>query len=478
MTGKRYLACRFLSSNRQEGVLKGFALLNRVLFLVVIFAGLVGCASYSQKIQSVRESIVAQNPQQALAELEQIYEEDDRDVLYFLEKGQLLRMSGKFSDSNMSFERAKSLLDDTSALSLTETAGSLLVNERVRSYSGAIYEKAMLHLYEALNYLQMGKPDEARVEALQVNDLLESYVSDLPQGTPDENSGHSDRFVNDAFSFYLTGMIFEGTRDLSDALINYRRAYHYYRQYEHLFGVRPPVSLRRGLLRLTRFLGLHDEFDGYVSAFGMEADDEVKAQGRADLVVLLHLGLAPQKHSVFITQPDPTSGHIYRIALPAYGKRYIPVQQAAVKISKREAIDLDVAEDIDGIARTILEEQMPGLIARGIARAVLKAKTKKQFDDNDAAFLGLVTEVASFVTEVADTRGWLSLPGQIRLGRTFVDPGTYTVRVELRNHQGQVIDLHDRKVTLVPGKQVYLEFYFAGRPGRDIRGPDKDRDLL
>ncbi len=56
-----------------------------------------------------------------------------------------------------------------SALSLREQAASFLLNDEGRSYEGAALEQVLIHLYEALNYLEMGDPEAARVEALQVD---------------------------------------------------------------------------------------------------------------------------------------------------------------------------------------------------------------------------------------------------------------------------------------------------------------------
>ena len=70
------------------------------------------------------------------------------------------------------FSEAKLLAEELNALSLREQTMALTINDATRSYTGAPYELVMLNVYSALNYLELGQLDAARVETLQVDLLL------------------------------------------------------------------------------------------------------------------------------------------------------------------------------------------------------------------------------------------------------------------------------------------------------------------
>src|SRR5690606_14309472 len=93
-------------------------------------------------------------------------------VLYDLNRAMLLRMAGDYGQSNAAFEQAKDAIDRLDAVSVREQAGALAVNDMLRSYTGAPYERVLLHVYAALNYLALDRPDDARVEILQLDVLL------------------------------------------------------------------------------------------------------------------------------------------------------------------------------------------------------------------------------------------------------------------------------------------------------------------
>jgi len=85
------------------------------------------------------------------------------------------------------------------AASISENALSFVVNDATVSYAGDDYEQVLVHLYMALNYLELGQRDEARVEALQVDTKLREIGEKIP----------ANKFTEDALSRYLTGMIYE-----------------------------------------------------------------------------------------------------------------------------------------------------------------------------------------------------------------------------------------------------------------------------
>lgn len=65
------------------------------------------------------------------------------------------------------FDEAARRIDDFEAaakISVSAESAAMLTNQANLPYRGRAYDKVMLHTYQALNYLQLGDPDAARVE--------------------------------------------------------------------------------------------------------------------------------------------------------------------------------------------------------------------------------------------------------------------------------------------------------------------------
>jgi hypothetical protein len=387
--------------------------------------GVAGCATYSSGFVEVEQQLASQNPTEALKALEKMgHPERDR-VLYLMNKAMLLRMVDNYAESNQAFEEAKRLIEERSAISIREQSTSLVINDATRSFIGEPFEQVMVHLYSALNYLELNQLDEARVEALQVDLRLRQL----------NKYGLTPTYEEDAFARYLSGIIFEMLGEWSDALIAYRKAYQAYtRQYDK-FSVSVPESLQQALLRLTAYLGVNDELEKYKKAFSETSWQSVTdLRNSAELIVIFHNGLAPVKRESSQLLPNPGTGRLLRVSLPYYESRPKPIAKVRVEASGTR-VTSEPVENVDAIARKTLEARMPAIVSRAIARMVIKDQTARAASkENDWA--GVLTNVFNVMTERADTRSWLTLPAEIQLARFTVSPGQYTVKLEPVNFSG------------------------------------------
>jgi uncharacterized protein len=426
--------------------------------LATVLLALSGCASYSDSFSVIQNDMAARNFAAALQALEKQRHPTRDQVVYLLNKAMLERMSGDFAASNQTFEAAKTRMAELYGVSIREQALSFAINDATRSYVGETYEQVLVHLYMALNYLQLGNLLDARVEALQVDEQLREIAQKIPES----------RYTEDALARYLTGMIYEQMGERSDAMIAYRQAYEAYGRYREKYGVVVPDYLKQDLLRLSQQLGLAQEMRQYQKEFQIEhwmSAEELAQKG--ELVFILHDGLAPIKREQAATVVDPASGHIVRIALPFYEKRFTPVSGARVDAGDVDA-SAELAEDISAIAVQDLEARMPAITARAVARAVVKAQMAKaaresarQQNQNGsaaaAALAGLALEIAGVVTERADTRSWMTLPARIYLARLPLPPGTYTVKVDFLGDYGNIVARQEfADITIRQGAKTYL----------------------
>ena len=422
--------------------------------LLLVTVALTGCATYSDSFGVIESNLSAQQYDAALLDIEKQSESKTDRVLYLLNKGMVLRMKRDFDVSSTWLEAAKVEMERLYAASVSENALSFIVNDATVSYAGDDYEQVLVHLYMALNYLELGQPDEARVEALQVDIKLREIGERIPES----------KFTEDALSRYLTGMIYEELADWSDAMIAYRKAYEAYKKYQANYGLAMPEMLKHDLLRLAQRQGLKDEAAQYMKEFSIEPQPKVKQkpEQEGELVFILSNGLAPIKREKSVgmwapppavvvdiskqkTPVTPALPVLVNIALPYYESRHNNVSSARVSVAGKLASS-QLMEDIDAIARASLDSRMPAITARSIARAVAKGVIQQSVDragnnrDDGAALLGsFLVRVAAAATERADTRSWLTLPANIQMARLSLPPGSYDVSVELLGTDDQVI---------------------------------------
>ena len=405
-----------------------------------------GCASYSSQFDPIATDMSTGQIDQALEQLDQEKPASRNTLLWLMNRGMLLRMKGDFTTSNQEFSLAKHLVEKLDALSLREQALSVTINDTTRSYAGAPYEQVLLNVYSALNYLDLGEPDDARVEILQVG-LRLAELADEEIGALSET---------DPFARYLSGIIYEQDGEYSDAMIAYRRAYEAYQKHGKDYLLNVPDQLKVDLLRSSERIGLQDENRRYQELFGIsswQTAEELHQQG--ELIFLFHNGLAPVKIEKSAMLPIIGEGQLVRIALPEYVRRQPGFSSARLLINGRE-METAVVENIEGLAIAELAKNLPVIIARTVVRAAVKYQASHEVGkQNDLA--GLVLNIAGLLTEQADTRSWQSLPADIQLARIPLAPGEYDLDVELLDMSGRVAQrLHYPGVTLRAGKKTFL----------------------
>jgi len=411
-----------------------------------------GCASYSRNFEQEIQTLASQDPAAALDALEKQHHPERNRLLYHLNKAMLLHMLGDYAASNTEFEQAKAVIQQYQATSISEQGAAFFINDGTRTYVGSSLEQLMLHVYAAINYLLQNKVDEARVEALQIDVRLRQLQEDKP-----------DSILSiDPFVRYLTGLIYEQLGEYDNAMIAYRKAYNAYLEHQKAYGINVPRFLKQDLLRFSRQLGLTEEYNKYRTRFNTEARQIDREQ--AELIVLFHKDLAPIKRSRRIAQMDPRTGYLVHFALPVYEPRNSQLSHARVVV-EQQRVNTERMEDISGIALRTLDQSMPAIMARALARAVIKYKMSRQVGE-DNGLAGLVMNIAGVVSEQADTRSWLTLPGEIQMARVTLPPGDYNVELELIGRAGQVTAIRQLgRISLTRGSKRFLSYlWFPAYP--------------
>jgi len=395
---------------------------------------LSGCAAYHERMAQVDEALAHGQPDKAL----EVLDSDGREAggqdypLYLLNRAMILRQRGDLEGAILALSEAARLTEEAAVISVSEQAAAATINEGRRSYAGAPYERRLIHVFLALSYLELGRLEEARVEALQI-DLVSKALAE--QGEPD-----------DPFARWLAGMIYEALGEWSDARIAYDKALAAYTDEESPYALPPPRQLQRDLVRATRAVGLADEARRLRERFALPDDDpalDPQAYARQGELLFFYLdNLAPLWRETNTLVHATADGHLVRIALPYAVPRPSPVSRARVRADDREAT-AEQAEDIARLSVHHLEREMPKLVARAIVRAVAKEKAVDKVQQEGGAVLGLMMNIATIASERADTRSWSLLPDNVRVARLPLPPGVYPVAVVLEDRDGRVLARKD-----------------------------------
>lgn len=365
------------------------------LFLVL----LSGCAQNQMKVEQAAVQLQSGNLGSAMIELE-TFQPSARDVPYHLMNLALLKFAaGDYQGSIDALQTAKAQIQEFETSSVSENLQAASVNETLRSYVGTPSERVMIHFYLALSYLGLGQFDGARVEILQANVLLKEPAYE------DSLSGEL------ASAHMLSAMVFEMNQEFSNARISYAKALSIMRERKQAI----PDALKLGLLSMSAKLGLTKEYEAYKAEFGLP-DDYLK-QGESTLFLIYANGLASPKKQKKVSVFSPTLEQIISLALPAYD----PLTSADIPprvIAKLDDsnVNFELIEDINLLLREDLSQEIGTLTAMTLARAVVKYQATKEIQAQSGA-LGLLSTVATHLSEIADLRNWRMLPAQILIAR-------------------------------------------------------------
>lgn len=410
----------------------------KLLSFLSVAMVLSSCATYSQYAHSLRDGLVAGNPNASLAIAEK-KDPEKKEVVASLEKGMLRRMTEDYSGSNQVFEVAKQEIEMLYGISVTENLASVTVNDTLRGYEGDRFEQLLLHAYMAMNYIQLDQIDEARVEMLQANVKMMEW---------------GDKPEEDAFLRYLEGILYESLRESDNALISYRKAYTVYKEHGGSHYPVAPIVLKKDLLRLLAKEGLSSEFKSAKKDFGMADYQPVDVDRHyGEVIIIINNGLAPIKSEAVIPIFSTEVEQNLRVAFPVYREMRGVLFKPDITVNQKH-YEVETVEDIDALARYSLEQQMPAIMARATARAVVKYNTQQTPESGSLA--SLLLTVTNMVTERADTRSWTTLPQEIQLQRIRLPVGEHQISIRMKSSAGRVVDVMNEKVIIKPDRYSFV----------------------
>ncbi|MCC5834677.1 MAG: hypothetical protein JJU20_08085 [Opitutales bacterium] len=418
----------------------------RTLWLLVLTLATAGCATTSQVMNPAanhpdravgfRNALQTGSEAQLTASLSQLTRlagSQDR-ILFLKERGRLQSLVGDLDAGIKDFQEASDRFEEQrmrASLSVSQTFFSsvaLATNDLAIPYDGAHYEKVMLHNLQALNYLRLGDYVRARIE-LNRADVEQEYAREQNRRLVDNarrqlsNEDISMDAVNrslqraeqrmasvsptatspflNAFTYFLSGVLFEHFGEWDRALIDYRKA----------LEIQPNHRLLRESVQQ-----LNQRRSGQLG--GLE--------GKGRVVVLYGDGFIANRSALQVPFVYDTS--ILQISLPYYD---------ASQISRPVPLLLDAGRDISGQTSVVsdlnamavheLKARYPALLTRQVLRLIVKRKVQKAAEE-ESQFLGFLANIMNVVTDRPDLRSWSTLPGNLQIASLHLPPGSHELK--------------------------------------------------
>lgn len=434
--------------------LKAAAFILWVLFLF-------SCAGYNRRIAAYYTNLSGANYQKAFTALDnnKLLQKSRNRLLYLLEKGKTAHLMKEYAVSNQFFNEADQFMEDARTSAKDIALGTLL-NPMMQTYKGEDFEKYMVHYYKALNYLQLGKREEALVEARRI-----SLRTNTQQ---DSRSGKN--YTEDAFSFMLQGIIYEAGSDINNAFIAYRNAAEVYlKNKQHFYGTPMPLQLKKDVLRTAYLNGFTDQLERYEKEFQLSFNkSELPANG--ELVLFWENGLAPVKReqNLFFSLTKDGAGNFFfadatgslnipfdfsvgasrddnrlndlrtfRVAFPKYEEQPLFYNTAGIQVNEQN-FSFEKAQNVNALAFETLRERMLKELAITLSRQAVKKLAEAAVRPSDSAknknereAIAFALQVFNFASEKADTRNWQSLPHSIYYSRIPLKEGINKVTITL-----------------------------------------------
>jgi hypothetical protein len=411
---------------------------------------MAGCATWHQRSAGFHAALDAGNFEQADKALEKSkgHARKKNKILYYMNRGFLEFARGNTDASNRALEQAE-ILADAGKRDVMASALSLVSNPGALPYRPEDFELIMINFYKAMNYLADGDMEGALVETRKINIKLNQLNDKYP--------AHKNHYRDDAFAHLLVGLINDAAGDDNNAFIAYRNALELYQSdYATMFGVAPPLQLKKDLLRSAYRNGFTSELHAYEHEFGMKYAPE---QPAAELVFFWLNGLGPVKtrwrldlvasygkasalfynDELGLSFPVPWSGSdglsALSLSLPRYEERK-PAYTNAELETNNNTFPLEMVENINNIAIKTLRDRLTRELLAAIPRLAVK-KGIEWVANEKSPWLGTLVSIVNSATEQADTRNWQTLPYAIHYARVPLRDGDNEIVLHCTPARGQ-----------------------------------------
>jgi hypothetical protein len=451
-----------------------------IKFLIVFsIAALAGCTSmgitdlfsgYAQQMKTSRAAQLSGNFVKAESSVIAVNSAHNNYALSQLEKGRLQFLANNWFASQKSFDVAYQQVQAQEQAAKVQInrglkkMGAVVSNDNAIAYEIPSYEQGMLHSYQALNYLYQGSLEDALVEvrranlvqerALKVNQAIldEAQEKMASKGISRERLGSSypsmDNLIGDvkngfqnAYTFYLSGLLYEAGKQPNDAYIDYKRAIEIYPDNTYL---------QQDVLRLAKQLGMYEDLARFEKKFGQYKI--ISENNTGQVVVIFEQGIVKAKDEVRLNLPAFNSNSDFKFftfALPVYRGGLLVLTPINIDIEGLNYQSQEIVR-LQSLAAKNLQDQLPGLVTRQAVRLIAKEQVRQKMSKSGGDVGNILATLYNIASEKADTRSWSSLPNNVQIMRFNIAKGSQQLTFSYAGKQEIIsIDVAENKTTLI-----------------------------
>jgi uncharacterized protein len=441
--------------------------------LLILLLGLPGCATYVDRGPRVRVAVEEGDFSAAAATARNFAADEPKDALVWnLEAAAALRAEGKLKESSQLLEQVEQAFraeEERAGFSVSGATLAAFSNGYAEAYRPRPADRIYASTYQALNRLELGDANGARVAMARLRFVQQAFGSGQLYVNPKTPAGKYDvaKASQDERTKEGLGMIEENLASLTpegsydDAFSHWLQGMFFLR-----LGQDPSdrEKARKELLAATQLNGANEAFRQDLKEAQGPA---VEGQGTI-VYVVAETGMCPEWYQQRVDIPlFVVSSQVpyVSVALPAIrpsGLNY----NLKLKLDSQD-VPLPLASRPDALIAKHFEAALPGIKAQAFTSTAIKAtasylinKSTEQAANRQNAGSGAVlwsiatkvgTAIYTIGTTKADLRNWSGLPARFSVARLQAKPGQ---KLTIAGHPEAGLTLPAGKVLLVSLKST------------------------
>lgn len=427
-------------------------------------------SGYAQQMADARLATNNGDFSDAIQKVDKRSSSDGTYALSLLEIGRLQFLNKDWENSQKTFDLAYSNIQKAEAgakLQVSrgfENIGSVMSNDNARRYDVPLYEQSMMHSYQALNYLYEQGIESALVEVRRANLVqeraLKANASELNKAqqkmsgygiSPDalsstypsmaEEIGEIKNGFQNAYTFYLSGILYEAAGEENDAYIDYKKALEIFPDNQFL---------QQDVLRLASKLQMTDDLASFKKLYGKYKPETIENAGQ--VVFVVEQGIVEAQEEVSLNIPWYSrydNFRAYSFALPVYRGNARYRAPLTVSIDDQQYASEEIVR-IQALAARQLQDQLPGMVVRQILRLIAKEEMRRKMAKEGGDLGNILASLYNIASERADTRSWGTLPDNVQILRMNLPQGSHQLDMQIAGKQQQVtVQVNKNRITLV-----------------------------
>jgi hypothetical protein len=399
-------------------------------------------------------------------------------IIYYLDIGMLYHWNGEYEKSNEQLELAERAIEENFTKSVTRSASTLILNDNAQAYGGEDYEDIYLNAFKSLNYLALGKTDEAFVEVRRINNKLiqlESKYDKMAEELNEAEDAHEEfkpgksYFQESALGRYLGMLLYRNDYKWDDVRIDLEKISKGWKLQPDIYTFDEPdfsksterVSSPTARLNVIAFSGVapdkkastfHIYTEENVIVLAGTSEDYLGKQNLSGLSIIPWHGVEP--------------GYNFKFQLPNMEKRPSKVDHIEIVVTDASTNRLQRLESLENVALVTFSIKKPLIYMKTLTRAVVKGlaaqMATEQATSNMDGGMAFVTRLATTVlvnkTENADLRMSRFFPAEASIEEVHLDEGVYDISINYYSMGGVLLHADERSgLSIKAGKLNVLE---------------------